>query len=363
VAAPFLISEPPVAGIKMRILALRKQVKNFIYDMGLFGVLGRMYAGMGTIFAMHRVVSSKADSLHQELTIADEYLDCVIRYFRCADVDFVSMDEVYARLNGERPGRRFIALTFDDGYRDNLTHALPVLKRHRVPAIVYVASCAPDRVIDPWWLRLERAIRRHDQLVLDWPNFKKRLATDTLARKIEAYSELSKYIHRDLARNLPLVERLLPKGDVDDGSLIVEHFMNWDELRELASDPLITIGAHTVSHPLLSALDESAAFAEMTRGRSRLEEELNVPIKHFAYPFGAKLDCGPREFALAARAGFMTAVTTRKGNIFQEHRNHCLALPRYFLGGSDETISDAVLKFSGIPVGLGSNWKNPIIFD
>ena len=335
-----------------------------IYQAGLCGLLGRLYGGMGTIFVMHRVVSSKADSLHQALTITDAYLDHVIKYFREAGVDFISLDEVHMRLtSGKKSSRRFIALTFDDGYRDNLTHALPVLRRHGVPAIIYVVNSAQALTLDPWWLRLERAIRRYDQLTLDWPNLEKRLIIDNLAKKTETYFHLSEYIHQDLVNNRPLVERILPKVELSDESLIIEHFMSWEELRQLASDPLITIGAHTLSHPPLSMLDETSAFTEMQRGRAQLEDELSGPVKHFAYPFGTRMECGHREFALATRAGFATAVTTRRGNIFQEHRTHCMALPRYFLGGLDETISDAVLKVSGIPVGLGSNWMNPVIVD
>jgi peptidoglycan/xylan/chitin deacetylase (PgdA/CDA1 family) len=325
-------------------------------------LIERLYGGLGTIFTMHRVVSSKADCLNEALTITDEYLDHVIGHFRCAGVDFVSLDEVYARLiSNETPSRRFISLTFDDGYRDNLTHALPVLQRHGVPATVYAVNSAPDRTLEPWWIRLECAIRSHDQVVLDWPDFQGELATDTLVKKTQAYFRLSGYIHRNLAHNRPLVERLLPKSEVSDEALTVEHFMSWDELRQFASDPLITIGAHTVNHPPLSQLDETAAFAEMMLGRDQLENELNVPIKHFAYPFGSRSECGPREFALAARAGFATAVTTRAGNIFREHQDHRMALPRYFLGGLDEEISDAVFKVSGAPVGLSSNWTYPII--
>jgi peptidoglycan/xylan/chitin deacetylase (PgdA/CDA1 family) len=75
-------------------------------------------------------------------------------------------------------------------------------------------------------------------------------------------------------------------------------------------------------------MPEAEARHEMAGSRDRLAAELQVPVRHLAYPFGGYSECGPREFRLAAALGFRTAVTTRRGNVYPEHRSHLTALPR-----------------------------------
>jgi peptidoglycan/xylan/chitin deacetylase (PgdA/CDA1 family) len=104
--------------------------------------------------------------------------------------------------------------------------------------------------------------------------------------------------------------------------------LSWDDLSKLAQDPLVTIGAHTVTHPVLSKLTQEEARTEMRIGRKLIEEQINRPVDHFCYPFGSRDEVGLREFQLARELGFKTATTTRWGNIFKKHRLHLHALPR-----------------------------------
>jgi peptidoglycan/xylan/chitin deacetylase (PgdA/CDA1 family) len=321
------------------------------------------YAGAGTIFVMHKVVASKSDCLAAQLTITADFLDRVITKLR-PRADFVTLDEVCERLLRDRPGRGqspFIALTFDDGFRDNLTLALPILRRHRVPAAIYVPSGAPDRNLDPWPWRLEKAICEESELLLDRPGLPRRLLLQTWAEKLAAFRILTQYVHKNIPAHREIAETLLPVARVSDQSLISEQFTSWDELRQLASDPLITIGGHGVSHASLRDLEEQDAIAEIRDGKARLTEQLGVPISHFAYCYGERSNFGPREIALAARAGFVTAATNIAGNIFPGHRHYLMSLPRCGLGGSAETISSALLELSGTPRALGSRWHNPVV--
>jgi len=116
--------------------------------------------------------------------------------------------------------------------------------------------------------------------------------------------------------------------------------MTWDELRTFADDPLVTIGAHTISHCNLAKQTQETASHEMTDSRARIENVLQRRVLHFAYPYGDRISAGAREFALARSAGFKTAVTTRPGMIFSESAEHLMALPRVSLNGNyqDERI-------------------------
>jgi peptidoglycan/xylan/chitin deacetylase (PgdA/CDA1 family) len=110
-------------------------------------------------------------------------------------------------------------------------------------------------------------------------------------------------------------------------------------LATLARDPLVTIGAHSVTHPVLSDLDDRSALEEMACSKSRLCETLRVPIDHFAYPFGGITACGDREHALARAVGFKTATTTEVCNIFPNDAHRLWSLPRVSLDSSAERLS------------------------
>jgi peptidoglycan/xylan/chitin deacetylase (PgdA/CDA1 family) len=116
--------------------------------------------------------------------------------------------------------------------------------------------------------------------------------------------------------------------------------MSWDELKSFAADPLVTIGAHTVTHPNLAKQSEAVALNELRSSRERIEAALARPVLHLAYPYGDRIAAGQREFALAKAAGFKTAVTTRPGMIYPESAGYMTALQRVSLNGNyqDERI-------------------------
>jgi peptidoglycan/xylan/chitin deacetylase (PgdA/CDA1 family) len=342
---------------------LKRAALQLQYYTGGYRLLSARYSGLGTIFCLHKIVRTKTESLATGLTTTVDFLDRILGQLKTR-ADFITLDDVYERLthgefgNGRRP---FIALTLDDGFRDNLTLALPILRKHGVPATIYVSSGGPDRTLDPWPWRLEKAIREHGALSLDWPDLPRHLSLQTWAAKTAVFRMLEAHVHKNIPVNRQISEMFLPKARVSDESLIAEQFVSWDELHELAADPLITIGGHGVTHASLRDLEEDDAMAEIRDGKERLTAQLGVPVSHFAYPYGDSSNFGVRELALAAHAGFVTGVMNIAGNIFPAHRQHLMCLPRISLGGSDERISWALLELAGTPRALGSRWRNPVL--
>jgi peptidoglycan/xylan/chitin deacetylase (PgdA/CDA1 family) len=94
--------------------------------------------------------------------------------------------------------------------------------------------------------------------------------------------------------------------------------MSWDELKAFADEPLVSVGAHSVTHCNLARQPEEIASQEMATAARGLKTRCSVPVLHLAYPYGDRIAAGAREFALAQAAGFKTAVTTRPGMIFPE---------------------------------------------
>jgi peptidoglycan/xylan/chitin deacetylase (PgdA/CDA1 family) len=116
--------------------------------------------------------------------------------------------------------------------------------------------------------------------------------------------------------------------------------MSWSELKEFEDDPLISIGAHSITHCSLARQAEEVARQEMAVSRARIESVLQRPVVHLAYPYGDRIAAGTREFRLAEATGYKTAVTTRPGMIFSDSATHLTALPRVSLNGTyqDERI-------------------------
>ena len=147
--------------------------------------------------------------------------------------------------------------------------------------------------------------------------------------------------------------RFAARHGVDLGKICRDAAMTWDELRQIAADPLCTIGAHTVHH-----LQHQGAGRGRGTGRNgavgRPDRGGNWADgrEHFAYPYGDETSAGPRDFALARKAGFRTAVTTRKGMMFPAHADHLTALPRFSLSGDYQNIRYVSTLLSGVPFAL-----------
>jgi len=133
--------------------------------------------------------------------------------------------------------------------------------------------------------------------------------------------------------------------------------MTWDELAKLAADPLVTIGAHTVNHPILSKLDDRTARAEIAGSCDVIAAALGGRPAHLAYPVGDRSAAGPREFKIAAELGFKTAVTTRPGVVFASHAEHMMALPRISLNGNFQRSRYAKVLISGAATGLWNGFR------
>ena len=133
--------------------------------------------------------------------------------------------------------------------------------------------------------------------------------------------------------------------------------MTWEELADLAREPLATIGAHTISHPALASLVEARMVSEIARGRDIIRDHLGTQPQHFAYPYGDPASAAAREFGAVRGLGFKTGVTTRKGVLFAGHRDHLAALPRISLNGDYQATRYVDLFLSGAPFALWNRFR------
>lgn len=239
-------------------------------------------------------------------------------------------------------GRRPVIVTFDDGYLDNLTRALPALERCAVPATVFVASGYVGSGRRYWWDELAAILLRPGRLpesltvevggaTITWSLGRDAAYGPARAfahrhwriwheppptRRHELFLRLWRAMHDGTTaareRALTVMRAWTRTPPPDPG----EHrCVNVDELRLLARSPLIEIGAHTVSHPALSAISVDEQRGEILQSKVRLEELLGRPVTSFAYPFGTRSDYSARTVELVREAGYARCCSNFAGAI------------------------------------------------
>ena len=318
-------------------------------------------AGIGAILTLHHVRPPRLDRFQPNrlLEVTPGFLEDVVRYLRRSRLDLISLDEMHRRLTERNFERRFVCLTIDDGYRDTLQWAYPILKRHQAPFAVYIPTSFPDRLGELWWLAIEAVVARNARVSLLIDGQERGFECGTVAEKRHLFEQLYGWV-RSLKTEEELrraVRDLSARYQVDIAAFCDELCMNWNELAGLAEDPLVTIGAHTVNHVMLAKVPEKSARSEMEMSRSVIEAALGVRPDHLSYPVGDPTSAGPREFRIAAELGFKTAVTTRPGVLFPEHRQHLMALPRISLNGEHQQMRYVRVLLSGAATAVWNGFR------
>jgi peptidoglycan/xylan/chitin deacetylase (PgdA/CDA1 family) len=332
-----------------------------LYFSGAHVLLRPLLGGVGAILTLHHVRPARADAFQPNrlLEVTPQFLEDVIRAVRRAGIEIVTLDEMHRRLSERDFGRRFVCFTFDDGYRDNARYALPILKKYDVPFCIYVPTSFPDRAGELWWRTLEAVIARHNRIALVMDGEDHRYDCDSPEAKYELYEHIYWWL-RSLGNEDDLREAVRDLGaryGVDSAAFCTDLCMTWAEIGEIASDPLATIGAHTVNHVMLKKSSDAQVRSEMQVSATTIEAALGRRPAHFSYPVGDRTSAGPREFRVAAEVGFKTAVTTRPGVLFPEHAAHLTALPRISLNGEYQQRRYAKVLLSGAATALWNRFR------
>lgn len=347
-----------VAGLKEAILRTGFEA---LYFSGSHLWLRPFVGGIGAILTLHHVRPPRHEAFQPNrlLEVTPAFLEAVILRMRRAGIDLVSLDEMHRRLTTGEHRRRFACLTFDDGYRDNLVHAYPILRKHAVPFALYIATSFPDRLGELWWLALEAVIACNDRIGLVIDDEDRNFDCRTAEEKREVYEAIYWWLRRlpseDDLRHA--VRDLATRYQVDIAAFCRDLCMTWSEIEELARDPLVTVAAHTVNHVRLSKVPEKTARAEMRMSAAVIECALGKKPVHLSYPVGDATSAGPREFAIARELGFKTAVTTRPGVLFPDHREHLTALPRISLNGEYQQLRYVEVLLSGAPTAILNKFR------
>lgn len=238
------------------------------------------------ILMYHRIADLESDLWKLAVTPEhfSEHLELLRRSF-----GVIALRKLVENLRAETLKPNSIVITFDDGYRDNLHTAKPLLESAGLPATVFVASGYVDSERDFWWDELEQLLQTE----------RRARARDHRALR-DRLQRLS-----PVERQRALDELWATSGATRPASSTVS---TAPEIRALAQGELIEIGAHTVTHPRLSRERRAAQTDEIRNSKSRLSDLLGRAVDFFSYPHG---DYDRRTLQAVADCGFLAACSSK----------------------------------------------------
>ena len=340
--------------------ALYKFILSTLAATRLHYLAGPSTRGRGAILMMNHVrpYEPKAFEPNRSREITPEFLDRVLSLVKTRGYDIVPLGEVEERLREETPSRPFVAITVDGGYRDLVDYALPAFKRHKAPFTAFVTTGFAQGTAPLWWLDLEMAIEKLSAIAITTEDFRFEARCSSPEDKLRVYERLMRILRKGTEPRLRrIVAELSAQAGINSAQTVRTRCLNFEELKTLMLEPLASIGAQTMTHPILAKHDYNFARREIGKSRGIIEDMLHRPARHFSYPFGDRASATMRDYYLAASAGFDSAVTRRPGLLYLEHAEYLFALPRLQLNGHFEQESYVDVLLSGIPFLLYNRGK------
>lgn len=282
----------------------------------------------------HRVSELQADP--QMLCVRPQRFSTHLEVLR-SRYEVVPLRELVHRRERGQPIDGLAAITFDDGYADNLLAARPLLERHGTPATVFVASSYVGRDAEFWWDELERVLLRPGQLPrslhleLDGRVYQGDLDEDarygessyardrvwnlhspgTPTRRHALYRSLHRMLYLlDSPHREHLLEQLRVWAGLAREARATHRPLDEAQTLALARGDVVEVGAHTATHPVLSMLPVEQQKAEIELSKRQLEHILGRPVTTFAYPYGSLSDYRSETVRVVAGLGFECACST-----------------------------------------------------
>jgi peptidoglycan/xylan/chitin deacetylase (PgdA/CDA1 family) len=317
--------------------SVKKILLPVILSMGGERWAARRTRGCGVIFMVHRVRGPKEESGWDGQELAS--LRKAFAFLRRSpDYYPVQVEELFgSEALDVRAGRIPVAITFDDGYHDQLEVAGPALAEFDIPATVFITSGFVDGELWMWWDQIRFALQnteRTDFPLAEFSGGGLHWNSDEHSRDRAAsiLTEALKRVPDDRRRS---VMAALPEAlDVEIPSRPPWNVAptDWDTIRQWEALGLVKFAPHTRSHPILSRTDEGVARDEVEHSWRRLVEELAAPSPVLAFPNGTAEDFGPREMKIVEQAGLLGSVSTLPGLVRLRGESTAYAvLPRYVL--------------------------------
>ncbi len=337
---------------------LKRAIRNLLaYTLYYTGLLW-LYAAIrlrrrAVVLMYHRVLPTGADTFsHSGIVVTPEtferHMAFLARHFRV-----LTLAQFKQELAASSFGSRACLVTFDDGWWDNLEYALPVLKKHGVPATIFVATGFIDTTDTFWQERLTRLLA----LAATHEGVETELMAEAGLKVLDGASPESIKLRarqfvtslKGLAPEIPqrLIARLqlALRHNAQASDIGADRFMSWDEVNTLRKPGLVTIGSHAHSHARLTTLGYKGARQEFEISRQELERHGITDLIACAYPNG---DVNDSVEAAATDAGFDLGFATKGG--FVRHSSEAMCIRRINIHDADARSSPVFLyRLLGLP--------------
>ena len=351
-------------------LAVKRIFYQLLSMLGIYRIGRFVHRRQALILTYHGIVRNGRNLYTNrncvEMAMFDRQMAYMARHYKV-----VSLSELVERLNaGKQLPPYTAAITFDDGFRNNLTVALPILKKYHLPATIFLATLfISSDELGLWTEHVDSLIHRTSVQNI-------RLTLDDVEKSLPLRTSADREIASDQVRaflkTLPLAQRksvlkeldeqLEEKADRrpsggDNGSESAEvhpqrtaekeeryAFLSWQQV-EMMAHGSVTFGSHTHSHAILAPLSETDLHFELTESRRLIEQNVDTPCTLFSYPNGAERDFGQREERLLGNLGYVAAVSQIDG--FNDGTTNLMALRRINIP-RDDSFSFFIAKVSGV---------------
>ncbi|PYE86425.1 polysaccharide deacetylase family protein [Phyllobacterium leguminum] len=342
---------------------VKRRLKYAAIRVGLEAVastgLGRLIpsaGGRGLIFTLHHVRPETErpefapNAIH---SITPEFLVEAIRAVLERGLTPVHLHHLPALLANPADGRKFVAFTLDDGYRNNAEFAAPVFGKFNIPYTIFVNPGFVERTRTMWWETAAAMAREVSSVDFDFGNGPEIVKSATVSEKFGLYDRLVAFVQStDEDEAVRRIDDMARSHRIDPIKFVDDLVMNEQELRDLAKDPLVHFGAHTVTHVNLRRVSAERLQREIRESTEAIERYVGCRPKSFSYPYGWSSAASDREFRAAADAGFATAVTTQPGVLSQRSLEQPTGLPRVSLNGNFQKKRYVEALISGLPFRL-----------
>lgn len=301
-------------------MSLKQPVLSTLHGLGVFGAVRQLRKHALVVLTYHGVMPGDDDRyefLLGNFVAAGAFarqMAWITRRYTPVGVS----DILHAVASGRPLPPRAIAVTFDDGFANNFRLALPILRKFRIRATVFLTTAHIGvRGAQLWTERVKRAIylTRQARLQAVVPGLRDHILTTPSSREDAAREALGILKRLSPATRDELVAAIeracgVPALRPDDADRY--DFLTWDEVRAMSEEG-IEFGSHTVSHPILTTLDADTLEYELRESKRRIEHELQRECSAFAYPNGQAADFGRREEEMLRTVGYRGAFSLLGG--------------------------------------------------
>ena len=258
----------------------------------------------------------------------DNFLSCLL------DVGTaVSMDDIINFGNGNSMPSKPFAITFDDGFQNNLTVAAPILNKYQVPATFYVTTDFIDRNLMSWIDRIDWAVEKTSITKINLPWLTNEILFSSVESKVELLKEIRNKVKYDRSIDThKLADEIQKKLDLTltySNSSNIDKKLTWSELKHLSTLPGVTIGGHTHTHAVMSFLNDNDLNKEISKSLELIKKNIGITLRHYSYPEGLPHCYNDRVISELKKQGIVACPTAEHG--LNEINTNFFKLKRIFV--------------------------------